>query len=65
MILSNLSRVTNTNVILLTIPYSHDLNSPNITLNSEIINFNKKTAEAKKKSRSYCNRNKWKQEHLY
>jgi hypothetical protein len=42
-----IKRVTLTNVILLTVPYVHDLKGPNYTLNDEIINFKRKLLKLK------------------
>jgi hypothetical protein len=53
-----IKRVTHMIVILLTIPYRHDLKCPNITHNNEIINFNGKLLKLKKLCPSYCDRNK-------
>jgi hypothetical protein len=47
--IESIKRFARTNVILLTIPYRHDLNGFNTTLNNEIIIINKKTV-----STSYC-----------
>jgi lysophospholipase L1-like esterase len=41
-------RVTYTNVILLTVPYRHDLQGPNIIFNDAIRNFNGKLLKLKK-----------------
>jgi lysophospholipase L1-like esterase len=43
-----IKRVTSTNVILLTIPYRHDLKDFNTSLNNEIIIFNKKLLKLEK-----------------
>jgi hypothetical protein len=40
--------VTYTNVILLTVPYRHDRKGPNIILNDEIRNYNRKLLKLKK-----------------
>jgi hypothetical protein len=47
-VINFIKRVMHTNVILLTVPYRHDLKGPNIIFNDEIRNVNRKLLKLKK-----------------
>jgi hypothetical protein len=47
-VINFIKRVSHTKVVLLTVPYRHNLKGPNITLNDEISNLNRKLLKLKK-----------------